>query len=135
MFKLFMILQVFVFRLTHGKGMASMRGMPILLLNSIGRKTGKHRTTPLMYLRDGDNYVIIASNNGRDKHPSWFYNIKNSDNVEIEIPGKRIEASPSVATETEKEQLWSQLIAKAPFYDGYRKGTTRAIPMVVLRPC
>jgi deazaflavin-dependent oxidoreductase (nitroreductase family) len=134
MFKLFMKLQVFVFRLTLGKGMASMRGMPILLLNSIGRKTGKKRTTPLMYLRKGENYVIIASNNGRDKHPSWFHNIRNSSQVEIEIPGNRLEVMPSIATETEKEQLWSQLIAKAPFFEAYRKGTSRAIPMVVLQP-
>lgn len=134
MYKLFMKVQVLVFRMTHGKGMAFMRGMPILLLNSIGRKTGKHRTTPLMYLRDGDNFVIIASNNGRDKHPSWYYNIKNSDQVELEIPGKRIKASPAVASEAEKEKLWSRLIAMAPFYEGYRKSTNRSIPLIVLRP-
>lgn len=135
MVNLFGIVQTFVFRLTHGKGMAFMRGMPILLLNSVGRKTGKKRTTPLMYLRDGDNYVIIASNNGSDKHPAWFHNIKNSPQVEIEVPGKRIEVSPSVASESEKERLWSQLIAKAPFYEGYRKGTERSIPLIILQPC
>ena len=135
MFNLFGKVQVFVFRLTHGKGMTSMRGMPILLLNSVGRKTGKKRTTPLMYLRNGENYVIIASNNGRDKHPSWFHNIRNSSQVEIEVPGNRLEVIPSIATETDKEQLWSQLISKAPFYEAYRKGTTRVIPMIVLQPC
>lgn len=135
MFILYMKVQIFIFRLTHGKGMAFMRGMPILLLNSVGRKTGKKRTTPLMYLRDDDNYVIIASNNGRDKHPAWFLNIKDSSQVEIEVPGKSIEVSPSVASGSEKERLWTQLIAKAPFYEGYRKGTKRSIPMILLHPC
>ena len=134
MVNLFMKLQVFVFRLTHGKGMAFMRGMPILLLNSVGRKTGKKRATPLMYLRDGENYVIIASNNGSDKNPAWFYNISNSPQVEIEVPGNTLEVIPAIASETEKERLWSQLIAKAPFYEAYRKGTTRVIPMIVLQP-
>lgn len=135
MFRLFMGVQVFVFRLTHGKLMSRMRGMPILLLNSIGRRTGKKRTTPLMYIRDGENYVITASNNGRDKHPSWFYNIGSESKVEIEVPGDRLEVVPFIASEIDKERLWPQLVAQAPFFDGYRKGTTRVIPMVVLRAC
>lgn len=114
--------------------MSFMRGMQILLLNSVGRRTGKKRTTPLMYLRDGDNYVIIASNNGRDKNPAWFYNIIGSPQVEIEVHGKRLKVSPFVVSGPEKERLWSQLIAKAPFYEGYRKGIKRSIPLVLLRP-
>jgi deazaflavin-dependent oxidoreductase (nitroreductase family) len=114
--------------------MSFMRGMPILLLNTVGRKSGKSRTTPLMYFRDGDYYVISASNNGRDKHPSWFHNLKNSSQVEIEIPGKRLIVSPTIATKEEHTRLWSQLVAQAPFFDGYRKSTTRPIPLVLLRP-
>lgn len=115
--------------------MAIMRGMPILLLYSVGRKTGKKRTTPLMYIRDDDRYVIIASNNGSDQHPAWFHNIKNANQVEIEVPGKRFKVTPTIATGAEKERLWPQLIEKAPFYDNYRKGTHRNIPMVLLQPC
>ena len=87
-----------------------------------------------MYFRDGDSYVISASNNGRDKYPSWFHNLKHASRVEIEIPGRHVMASPSIATEDEQARLWPQLVAQAPFFDDYRKGTTRPIPLVLLRP-
>ena len=119
-----MQLQIFIFRQTRGKWMSSMRGMPVLLLNTVGRKSGKPRTTPLMYIRDGDAYVVTASNNGRDKHPAWFHNLEASPQVEIEIPGKRLPVLASKATPAEHDRLWAQLIAQAPFFDGYQKGTT-----------
>jgi F420H(2)-dependent quinone reductase len=134
LFKLFTKIQVAIFRSTNGKMLASMRDMPILLLSTVGRKSGRIRTTPLMYLRDGENYVIIASNNGRDRHPAWFYNLQASPQVEIEIPGKRLQATASVASPDERDHLWPILVAKAPFYDGYRKKTSRSIPMVFLKP-
>jgi F420H(2)-dependent quinone reductase len=134
LFKLFMKVQIFVFRRTQGKSMSSMRGMPILLLNTVGRKSGKSRTTPLMYILDGDNYVICASNNGRDKYPSWFHNLKNSSQVEIVIPGRCLRVSPAIATEREQTRLWAQLVAQAPFFEVYKKGTSRPIPLVLLRP-
>ncbi len=133
-FKLFMKLQIAVYRRTQGKSMSFMRGMPVLLLNSVGRKTGQVRTTPLMYIRDGDNYVITASNNGRDTHPAWYHNLQTSPVVEIEVPGQRLKVTTSVAAPSERERLWAQLVARAPFFDDYRKGTTRPIPMVVLHP-
>src|SRR5215212_9589646 len=134
LFKVVTRVQIFIFRRTQGKRMAYMRGMPILLLNTVGRKSGKSRTTPLMYFRDGENYVITASNLGRDQYPSWFYNLKNSSQVEIEVPGQRLVVSPSIASESEQARLWPQLVAQAPFFDEYRKGTTRPIPLVLLRP-
>ena len=132
-FKLFMFVQITLFRLTNGSMMASMRGMPVLLLNTVGRKTGKKRTTPLMYIKDGDDYIITASNNGRDHHPGWFYNLKESPQVTIEVPGQKLLVNASVATKEQSARLWPILISKAPFFDKYRKGTLRDIPMVVLR--
>jgi len=114
--------------------MSSMRGMPLLLLTTVGRKTGQPRTTPVMYVRDGDDYVITASNNGSDKHPAWFYNLQASPQAQIEVPGKRLEVSASVVSPAERDRLWSQLVAQAPFFDNYQKGTTRVIPMIRLRP-
>jgi len=111
-----------------------MRGMPILLLITVGRKTWQRRTTPLMYIRDGDSYVITASNNGRDTHPAWFLNLEATPQVTIEVPGKRLQAIASTATTAERERLWPQLVAQAPFFDDYQKGTARPIPMVRLRP-
>jgi F420H(2)-dependent quinone reductase len=133
-FKLFMKVQVAVFRRTNGKSMASMRGMPVLLLTTVGRKTRQPRTTPLMYIRDGSNYVITASNNGRDKHPAWFYNLQADPQVVIELPGQRLEVTASIVGPAEYKGLWARLVSQAPFFDGYRKGTSRAIPMVLLKP-
>jgi F420H(2)-dependent quinone reductase len=134
LFKLVGKLQVAVFRRTNGKYMASMRGMPVLLLTTIGRKTRQARTTPLMYIRDGESYVITASNNGRDKHPAWFYNLQASPQVEIDLPGERLQVTATIATPAEKERFWPVLVEQAPFFDGYRKKTSRVIPMVVLKP-
>jgi deazaflavin-dependent oxidoreductase (nitroreductase family) len=123
LFKVFVKVQIGVFRLTNGRAMSAMRGMPVLLLTTVGRKTGKHRTTPLMYTQDGERYVITASNNGRDWHPAWFHNLQASPKVQIEVPGKRLDVSASVATQVERDRLWPQLVSRAPFFDEYRKGT------------
>lgn len=132
LFQLFTRLQIAVFRRTGGKRMASMRGMPVLLLTTVGRKTQMPRTTPLMYIRDAEAYVITGSNNGRDHQPAWFYNLQASPQVVIEVPGKRLTATASVATPAERERLWPQLVARAPFFDDYQKNTSRTIPMVIL---
>ncbi len=134
LFRLFLGVQIGVFRVTKGRAMSTLRGMPILLLTTVGRKTGKRRTVPLMYLRDGDSYVITASNFGRDQDPAWFGNLQASPQVQVNVAGQRLEASASVVTPKEHERLWAQLVSKAPFFDGYRKGTTRRIPMVLLSP-
>lgn len=132
LFKLFTKLQIAVFRRTNGKRMAFLRGMPVLLLTTLGRKTQTLRTTPLMYIRDGEDYVITASNNGRANHPAWFYNLQASPQVTIEVPGIRLQAIASVATPADRERLWPQLVAQAPFFDDYQKGATRTIPMVLI---
>jgi deazaflavin-dependent oxidoreductase (nitroreductase family) len=134
LFRFFMSVQVGLFRFTKGRAMSSLRGMPLLLLTTVGRKTGKLRTAPLMYIRDGNNFVVTASNFGRDEDPAWYRNLKASPQVQIEVQGKRLDMSASVATPSEQERLWAQLVSSAPFFDDYKKGTTRHIPMVLLRP-
>lgn len=134
MFKIFMRLQIVVFRLTKGRAMSAMRGMPILLLTTVGKKTGRRRTTPLMYFQSGGNYVITASNNGRDNHPAWFFNLQAAPQVQIEVPGKVLNASAAVATQSEHDRLWPQLVSKAHFFEAYQQNTSRPIPMVILKP-
>jgi deazaflavin-dependent oxidoreductase (nitroreductase family) len=87
LFGFFVRIQIAVFRLTHGRLMSNVRGMPILLLTTLGRRSGRRRTTPLMYLRDGEDYVIIASNLGRLHHPAWFYNLQASPRRRSRSPG------------------------------------------------
>jgi deazaflavin-dependent oxidoreductase (nitroreductase family) len=131
-FSAFVRVQIAVFRLTHGRVMSNVRGMPVMLLTTLGRRSGRRRTTPLMYLRDGEDYVIIASNLGRPHHPAWFYNLQASPLAEIEVPGKRLPVTAKITSADDRERLWSELIHRAPFFDGYRKSTTREIPMIRL---
>lgn len=126
--------QVVMYRRSGGRRFGHMRGMPLLLLTTVGRKTGQQRVTPVMYIRDGNNYVITASNSGAAKHPSWFVNLQANPHTAIEVDGitRRVlahRASPEV-----KGRLWAQLVQQAPFFEGYRKKTTRDIPMVILQP-
>ena len=127
-------LQIFVIRRSGGKKMAHLRGMPVLLLTTVGRKSGKRRVTPVMFVRDGSNFVVTASNNGAKSNPAWFLNLMANARVTIEVGGSTREATAHKANPEERERLWTQLVQKAPFFEGYSKGTKREIPMVVLQP-
>ena len=133
-FRKFMRFQIFMYRRSAGKSFAHVRGMPVLLLTTVGRKTGKQRVTPVMYIRDGDNYVITASNGGEDKHPGWFVNLRANPQATIEVGNMTRGVMAHQASPEKKKTLWAQLVEQAPFFDGYRKKTTRDIPMVILQP-
>lgn len=134
MFKQFVRFQIFMYRRSGGKRFGHLRGMPLLLLTTVGRKTGKQRVTPLMYIRDGDKYIITASNMGEDKHPGWFVNLQANPRTTIEVGNMTINVTAHQASPEEKKRLWAQLIEQAPFFEGYKKKTTRDIPMMILQP-
>ncbi len=129
-----MRLQVYFYRRSGGKRMNRVRGMPILILTTIGRKSGKHRVTPVMYIQDGDNYVVTASNNGAKENPGWFANMQADPKIKIEVDGTTKNVIARKANSEEKARLWPQLIQQAPFFEGYQKKTKRELPMVVLEP-
>ena len=108
---------------------------PCLLLKTTGAKTGKERITPLLYLRDGDNFVLIASKGGNARHPAWYVNLKKNPQVEIFVDGESIKCTASDAEGEERKRLWAKAVA---IYDGYEKYRKRAgereIPVVVLKP-
>jgi F420H(2)-dependent quinone reductase len=133
MFRQFIRMQVFVYRHSGGRRMGQLRGMPVLLLTTVGRRTGKRRVTPVMYIRDDDNLVITASNNGRDKQPSWFLNLKAHPQTTVEVGGVTRSMAAHQAGTEEKGRLWPQLVERAPFFEGYQKSTSRDIPMVILQ--
>jgi len=114
--------------------MAYLRGMPVLLLTTVGRKSGKRRVTPVMFVRDGTNFVVTASNNGAKSDPGWLLNLMANELATIEVDGATRRVTAHRATPEEKGLMWPQLVQKAPFFEGYRKGTRREIPMVVLQP-
>src|SRR4029077_12151885 len=133
-FRQFIRFQVYVYRRSGGKRLGHIRGMPVLLLTTVGRKTGKTRVNPVVYIRDGNNYVIIAANAGADKNPGWFANLQANPQTTIEVDDMTLNANSHKASKEEKARLWPRLVEQAPFFEGYRKKTTRDIPMIILQP-
>ena len=121
-----------LYKASGGKMGGSMKGAPILLLTTTGRKTGKSRTNPLLYLTDGDALVIVASVGGAPTHPVWFLNLKANPDVEVRIGNEKEKRRAREATPEERERLWPQLVAMYAGYAQYQQKTTRTIPVVLL---
>jgi deazaflavin-dependent oxidoreductase (nitroreductase family) len=107
-------------------------GSTILLLTTIGRKTGEPRTKPLIYAEDGDRYVIVASRGGAPKHPSWYENLAQNPEVEVQVLDEVFPARARTALGEERERLWRKANEVWPHYDEYAEKTEREIPVVVL---
>ncbi len=110
-------------------------GLPVLLLRTIGRKSGQERTAALVYLQDGTDLVVVASNGGSDRPPGWFFNIQKSPDVGMQIGRQRTRMRARVAAAEERTRLWP-LVNKnnSNRYDGYQAKTKREIPLVILSP-
>ncbi len=123
-----------LYRLTAGALGSKLAGKPMLLLTTIGRKTGKSRTTPLQYLEDGENLVIVASNGGNPRHPAWWFNLERNPEAEAQVGKVTRRVRAETASEEERSRLWPLLVETYPGYEEYQKGTERTIPVVILRP-
>lgn len=123
-----------VYRATGGRLGGRMGKSPILLLNTVGRKTGKKRTTPLLYVMDGEDYAIVASAGGAPKHPAWFLNLEANPEASVEVGGRKVNVRAEVASPEEKPRLWAKLTEMYPTYDDYQRKTDREIPVVILHP-
>ena len=111
-----------------------MHKVPVLLLTTTGRKTGRKRTTPLLYIRDGNRLVIVASNGGRRMDPSWWMNLKHNPIAMVQVKDVKQTIYAQRALGSEKERLWQMMTSVYPSYDDYQKRTDRDIPVVVLMP-
>jgi deazaflavin-dependent oxidoreductase (nitroreductase family) len=124
---------VWLYRRSGGKVGGTMFGAPVLLLTTIGRKSGRSWTVPLMYQTDGDRWVIIASNGGSARHPAWWFNLRSQPDASIQV-GRQTYLVTAVETAgEERERLWRQMADMYKGYDGYARKTTRQIPVVVLQ--
>lgn len=133
---------VALFRLTDGRvgakwriGAGWKKPVPVLLLDHVGRKSGKRFTTPLLYMRDGEDIVIVASQGGLPKHPQWFHNLLAGPDTTIHLPrdrGRRVRAR--VAEPAERAALWPRLVDVYADFASYESWTDREIPVVVLEP-
>jgi deazaflavin-dependent oxidoreductase (nitroreductase family) len=106
---------------------------PVLLITTKGRKSGKQRTVPLLYLLDGDKVVLVASNGGAAKHPTWWLNLQANPEAQIQIKGVRRRVKAEQASAEEKQRLWPLLTTMYPGYKRYQEITNRDIPVVILR--
>jgi deazaflavin-dependent oxidoreductase (nitroreductase family) len=128
-------LNTWVYRVTAGKiGGRFLRGAPVLLLTTTGRRSGEPRTAPLLYLQDGERYVVVASKGGMSHHPLWYRNLEANPEVEIEVGRRRMAATAHTATDEEKAALWPRLLAMYSDFADYQARTERAIPVVILTP-
>jgi deazaflavin-dependent oxidoreductase (nitroreductase family) len=124
-----------VFRLSKGRLANRGYGMPVLILTTTGRKTGKRRTTMLTSpVQDGATVVLVASYGGDDRHPTWFLNLRDDPNVEITMHGQTRPMRARVATAEEKAELWPRVVAAHKGYGQYQQRTDRDIPLVILEP-
>ncbi len=115
-------------RIVHGP----FAGRTLLLLTTIGAKSGRPSTKPLGFTRDGDRYVVIASKGGAPTNPAWYHNLVANPRVTVEVGSERFEARATVAEGAERERLYAQQAAAIPVFGKYREMTTRRIPVVVL---
>jgi deazaflavin-dependent oxidoreductase (nitroreductase family) len=109
-------------------------GQPVILLHTIGAKTGAPRTNAVFYVRDADDYVIAASNGGAPKHPAWYHNLRAMNEIQVELFGQRDRRVVREAEGPERERLWKKLGTLYEGYDVYDKRAGRKIPVIVLSP-
>ena len=122
-------------RLSGGKiGGRFLRGAPVCLVTTTGRKSGQPRTAPLLYLADGERVVLVASKGGMSKHPVWYLNLVANPRCSVEIGREKRAMQAHTANAEEKAALWPRLVAMYRDYDDYQSRTDREIPVVVLDP-
>jgi len=121
------------FRANDGKVSGQFEGVPLLLVTTVGAKSGLSRTNPLAYFADDDRLLIIASYAGAPINPPWFYNLKANPEVEVEVGTERFKARAEVVTEPERTDIYQKLASAAPIFAEYQSKTTRAIPVIALQ--
>ena len=122
------------FRANAGKVGGGFAGKTLLLLHTVGAKTGQERVNPVAYVRDGDRLVIIASKGGAPTNPAWYYNILAHPLVTVEVGTEEFQARAAVASEPERTRLYDKMVEMMPRFDEYRHKTKRLIPVIVLTP-
>ena len=130
----FTALHVFIYRISGGRIGGKFRGGPVLLLTTIGRKTGKRRTTPVLFITYGKGWVVVASNGGRPNDPSWWSNLKKTPACEVQMRKEKRRVNARKASAEEKTRLWPMLTKMYPPYNDYQRKTKREISVVILEP-
>lgn len=123
-----------VVRASGGRVLGRVAGMPVLLLTTTGRRTGKQRTVPLTYLRDGGDLAVVGSFGGSDRAPAWWLNLEHDSRATVRLGGVTVAVSARTADAEERARLWPTVIGTYPGYARYQARTRRQIPIVLLTP-
>jgi deazaflavin-dependent oxidoreductase (nitroreductase family) len=121
-----------VYQETNGEDGHMWNNVPTLLLTTTGRKSGKQFTTPLIYGKDGDSYLVVGSRGGAAEHPQWYRNLVADPGIEVQVLADKFKARARTAEGEEKARLWKTMTAVWPAYDEYQGRTKREIPLVVI---
>jgi F420H(2)-dependent quinone reductase len=127
-------INTWLYRSTNGKLGSTFQKSPVALLTTTGRKTGEKRVSPLIYLRDGERVIVVASRGGTDKHPLWYLNLKADPKVSVQIKEEVLQLRARDATAEERAQYWPRLVELYPPYADYQSWTERTIPVVICEP-
>ncbi len=123
-----------LYRTTGGKLGSTFQKAPVALLTTTGRKTGRPRVSPLLYLCEGDRVILAASRSGSDKNPMWYLNLKANPQVQVQIKGDVLNLTAHEANKEERQQYWAKLVAMYPTFEDYQSWTDRVIPLVICEP-
>ena len=123
-----------LYRASGGRIGARIWGLPIVLLTTTGRASGRPRTVPLCALRDGEAFVVIASYGGLDRSPSWWLNLQSEPRAAVQVGRSTRDVVAREATPDERARLWAEVTRRAPGYLDYQRRTSRRIPVVLLEP-
>jgi deazaflavin-dependent oxidoreductase (nitroreductase family) len=127
--------QAWLYKKSDGKIAGKfLKGAPVALVTTIGRKSGEPRTVPLLYLREGDRVLLVASQGGSANHPLWYLNLQADPKVTVQIKGEVLNLKARDATEAERAEYWPKLTAFYKGFDDYQAWTDRVIPVVICDP-
>lgn len=120
------------FRANEGKVGGQFAGAPLLLLTTVGAKSGQHRTNPVMYLPDGDRLLVFASKAGAPTNPDWYHNLVANPRVTVEVGNEKFEADTEVLQGEERDRVYAEQASRYPGFAEYQESTSRIIPVVAL---
>jgi deazaflavin-dependent oxidoreductase (nitroreductase family) len=122
------------FRANHGRVGGRWEGRDLLLLTTTGRRSGRKHTTPMVYTRDGNRFLVYASKGGAPSHPDWYLNLVHDPHVVAEIGDDAVELVATPLAGEERDRFYAEQVARMPQFGEYQEKTARVIPVVALRP-
>jgi deazaflavin-dependent oxidoreductase (nitroreductase family) len=122
------------YRISRGRFLGRLGGQPVLVLETLGRRTGERRTTPVQYLADGESFVVVASNRGAARPPAWCLNLRAHPQAQVQVGARTIDVDAQEAAGEERAELWRRLVAANRYLEGAARKAGRELPLIALAP-